>query len=241
MRSIAVFATVAGRTHGVKSICCADARTATCYAKRMTLRAAGKYPRLLTNGVLWRAAHLPSLDTMLTGVDPYRVLQVVPDAEPEVIQAAYRALVRKHHPDVGGSEVQMAMLNAAWETLRDERERERYDLGRKTDAAQPTPSEPSAVNQRPFAAAPSTRPMSPRAHSGTVLDYGRYAGFSLGELAIQDRNYLEWLARTPMGRRLQHEIETILTPSRPAAPRPATLRPAVPRPTRPRLRFLHRQ
>src|ERR1035437_7427927 len=170
MRSIAVFATVACRTHGVKSICCADARTATCYAKRMTPRAAGKYPRLLTNGVLWRAAHLPSLDTMLTGVDPYRVLQVVPDAEPEVIQAAYRALARKHHPDVGGSEVQMAMLNAAWETLRDERERERYDLDRKTDAAQLTPSEPSAVNQRPFAAAPSMRPMSPRAHSGTLPD-----------------------------------------------------------------------
>ena len=67
-----------------------------------------------------RAAELTILDAMLTVVDPYRMLQVIPDAEPEVIQAAYRALARKHHPDVGGSEMQMAMLNAAWETLRDQ-------------------------------------------------------------------------------------------------------------------------
>ena len=32
--------------------------------------------------------------------DFYRVLQVDPAAEPEVIRAAYRALARKYHPDV---------------------------------------------------------------------------------------------------------------------------------------------
>ena len=174
---------------------------------------------------------------MLAVVDPYRVLQVIPDAEPEVIQAAYRALARKHHPDVGGSELEMATLNAAWETLRDERQRARYDLQRKTDAAPATQpemvrAEPSGIGQWPSASAPSPRPASSRARSGTVLDYGRYAGFSLGELATQDRNYLEWLARTPMGRRLQHEIETLLTPSRPTA---------APRPPRPKSRLLRRR
>ena len=175
---------------------------------------------------------------MLTVVDPYRVLQVLPDAEPEVIQAAYRALARKHHPDMGGSQLEMATLNAAWETLRDERERARYDRQRKTAPAPPaakpemTPAEPSGVGQWPSASAPSPRPASVRARGGTVLDYGRYAGFSLGELAIQDRNYLEWMARTPMGRRLQQEIETLLTPSRP---------PVAPRPPRPKSRLLHRR
>ena len=179
-----------------------------------------------------RAAELTILDAMLTVVDPYRMLQVIPDAEPEVIQAAYRALARKHHPDVGGSEMQMAMLNAAWETLRDQGERARYDLDRKTAAAaQTTKEEPCGADQRTPVPTPSPRPMSARARSGTVLDFGRYAGFSLGELAVQDRNYLEWLERTPVGRRLQREIEVLLTASRPTTPRPA----------RPRSRLLRRR
>jgi curved DNA-binding protein CbpA len=197
-----------------------------------------KISGILTYEVLRRDPYTLSLYTMLTVVDPYRVLQVLPDAEPEVIQAAYRALARKHHPDMGGSQLEMATLNAAWETLRDERERARYDRQRKTapapPAAQPemTRAEPSGAGQWPSASAPSPRPASARARSGTVLDYGRYAGFSLGELAIQDRNYLEWLARTPMGRRLQQEIETLLTPSRPTA---------APRPPRPKSRLLRRR
>ena len=169
-----------------------------------------------------RAAELTILDAMPTVADPYTVLQVIPEAEPEVIQAAYRALARKHHPDVGGSDMQMAGRNAAWETLRDQGERARYDLDRRTAAAaQTTKAEPCGADQRTPAPTPSPRPMSARARSGTVLDFGRYAGFSLGELAVQDRNYLEWLARTSMGRRLQHEIEVLLTASLPTTPRPA--------------------
>jgi curved DNA-binding protein CbpA len=156
---------------------------------------------------------------MLTAVDPYRVLQVIPDAEPEVIRAAYRALARKYHPDVGGCEAQMAMLNAAWETLRDRGERARYDRHRRTAAAaQTTQAERHGVDHRTPATTPSPRPMSPRARSGTVLDFGRYAGFSLRELAIHDPDYLEWLARTSIGRRLQREIEALLAASRPTTP-----------------------
>jgi curved DNA-binding protein CbpA len=162
---------------------------------------------------------------MLTVVDPYRMLQVIPDAEPEVIRAAYRALARKHHPDVGGSEIQMAMLNAAWETLRDQGQRARYDLDRRAAAAAPTTqTERYGVDQRPPATTPSPRPMSARARSGTILDFGRYAGSSLGELAIRDPDYLEWLARTSIGRRLQREIEALLATSRPTTPRPERTR-----------------
>jgi DnaJ-domain-containing protein 1 len=35
--------------------------------------------------------------------DPYRTLQVAEDAEPEVIEAAYRGLARKYHPDTSTS------------------------------------------------------------------------------------------------------------------------------------------
>src|SRR3712207_2531493 len=40
--------------------------------------------------------------------DLYAVLQVHPDAEPEVIEAAYRQLMRKYHPDRAGADPQLA-------------------------------------------------------------------------------------------------------------------------------------
>ena len=49
--------------------------------------------------------------------DPYKVLQVDPEAEDEVIAAAYRRLARKYHPDVGGgpeAAARMTALNAAY-------------------------------------------------------------------------------------------------------------------------------
>jgi len=141
---------------------------------------------------------------MMQVADPYRLLQVISDAEPEVIQAAYRALARKYHPDMGGSNLQMAMLNAAWETLRDHGGRELYDRERKEAAA----------------ATQSSRPRSSRGRPGTVLDFGRYAGFSLGDLAIDDPDYLVWLARTSIGHRLQSEIDALLAASRPTTSRP---------------------
>lgn len=169
---------------------------------------------------------------MLTVDDPYHMLQVIPEAEPEVIRAAYRALARKYHPDLGGSQVQMALLNAAWETLGDREERAQHDRYRRTAAAAQTmQAERYGVDQRPPATTPSPRPMSPRARSGTILDFGRYAGSSLGELAIRDPDYLEWLARTSIGRRLKREIEALLV----------TSRPTTPRPERTRSRFAHRR
>jgi len=157
---------------------------------------------------------------MLTTVDLYRLLQVIPEAEPEVIRAAYRALARKHHPDAGGSDAQMAMLNVAWETLRNRETRAEYDRGRKTAAAAPmTQSWQSGPEQRATGRSASPQPMTSRARSGTVLDFGRYAGFSIGELARTDPDYLRWLARTSIGRRLQPEVDAVLTATWPITPR----------------------
>jgi hypothetical protein len=44
-----------------------------------------------------------------------------------------------------------------------------------------------------------------------VLDFGRYAGWSLRQVALRDPNYLEWLRRTPGGRQYQTEIVAVLT------------------------------
>jgi hypothetical protein len=46
--------------------------------------------------------------------------------------------------------------------------------------------------------------------AGSVLNFGRYAGWSLGEIARRDPQFLEWLDRMPIGRPYRDEIERLL-------------------------------
>jgi len=46
--------------------------------------------------------------------------------------------------------------------------------------------------------------------SGSVLNFGRYAGWSLGEVGRADLEYIEWLDRMPIGRPYRDEIDGIL-------------------------------
>ncbi len=46
--------------------------------------------------------------------------------------------------------------------------------------------------------------------SGSTLNFGRYVGWSLGEIASADLEYIEWLDRTPIGRPYRDEIDVIL-------------------------------
>ena len=159
-------------------------------------------------------------------VDLYELLQVHPRAEAEVIRAAFRALARKHHPDAGGDARKMMALTDAWRILGDRRARARYDAARAVQfatvanaAAAPAmagaATRPAHAPTAPVAAAPSYQPADigafngpPRTSAdGTVLDFGRYAGWSIRELALRDPDYLEWLKRTSIGRRLTSEIE----------------------------------
>lgn len=69
-------------------------------------------------------------------VDYYANLQVSPDAEPEVIEKAYKALMLKYHPDRGGDEEKTKNITAAYYVLKDESRRREYDqarLARKSD------------------------------------------------------------------------------------------------------------
>ena len=136
--------------------------------------------------------------------DPYAVLQVVPTAEQEVIQAAFKALALKYHPDHDATRRaadKMAELNKAYAVLRDERARATYDSGRRTTIAGVS----VATTARPTAVPPPTM-SSP----GSVLNFGRYVGWSLPDLARRDPDYLLWLSRHSSGIRYRTEIYGIL-------------------------------
>ncbi|MEB3332337.1 MAG: J domain-containing protein [Synechococcaceae cyanobacterium] len=60
--------------------------------------------------------------------DPYQVLGLTPAASATEIKAAYRALVKRHHPDAGGDAGAMRAVNAAWEVLGDGERRRQHDL-----------------------------------------------------------------------------------------------------------------
>lgn len=208
-------------------------------------------------------------------LDPYKVLQVDPEADPEVIQAAYRRLAQKYHPDVAGGDAAQRMrdINAAWEILGDPERRAELDhararapssggyaSGSPADTSAPmggshpaagTPGTPgAAVGSEPGQASGATSPGSapggpervssdwtsgrssagggydpasmraaeghgaagppPGRPSGSVLNFGRYAGWSLGEIARRDLEYIEWLDRVPIGRAYRDEIDAIL-------------------------------
>lgn len=142
------------------------------------------------------------------GADLYHVLQVDPAADPEVIQAAYRVLARKHHPDLVGDEQGMKALNAAWEILGDAVLRARYDRDRGGAAAQASGRGGATDSAKPYVRDHAGPP--PGNPSGSVIAFGRFEGWSLGEIARVDREFLEWLRRAPAGRGLRVEIDALL-------------------------------
>lgn len=78
--------------------------------------------------------------------DYYKILQVDPEAESDVITAAYRRLARKYHPDVykeADATAKMQEINEAYEVLGDEEKRQRYDRQNfrkaRPKAAEPAP------------------------------------------------------------------------------------------------------
>ena len=152
--------------------------------------------------------------------DHYRTLQVDPEAELEIITAAFRVLARRLHPDrdiTGVEEYRMAELNRAYAVLRDPEKRRQYDAERTLLQ----PMGPGNGTDGP----PRRGGLAARWHGGdgaetsvqaapepteTRLNFGRYAGMTLREIAGQDTEYLRWLSRHSSGLRYRAEIEQIL-------------------------------
>jgi hypothetical protein len=157
--------------------------------------------------------------------DPYDVLQVHRRAEPEVIRAAFRALARKYHPDFGGDAARRVQITEAYAILGSAERRASFDaqpVGQPATQSTPQPNPAATAWQQP---APGDGGLPERPISGSVINFGRYSGWTVGALVDHDPDYLEWLARTPVGRRLTGEIERALAKR---AAQSAALRPAPP-------------
>ncbi len=129
--------------------------------------------------------------------DAYSVLGVDRNADDETIATAHRRLARRHHPDLAGEGAtrRMMRINAAIDEIRSARARGDHSLVRRpagkrdgTGGAGPAPGRPS----------------------GSVLDFGRHVGWSLGEIARVDPGYLIWLAERPDGAPYRDEIDALL-------------------------------
>jgi curved DNA-binding protein CbpA len=216
--------------------------------------------------------------------DPYKVLQIDPSAEIDVIEAAYKRLAKKYHPDVAPdpeARERMVQLNLARDVLRDPVRRAALDRARTRAAAtsarvvadqgrwRASTSSPAGTSAPRTEAGPPPRPQArdqggargpgwtfpgvaepdpsfgermstswtaekaagggqheptstvggqrygeagepPGNPSGSILTFGRYSGWSLGEVARVDLEYLEWLERMPVGRMYGAEIDLLL-------------------------------
>jgi curved DNA-binding protein CbpA len=141
--------------------------------------------------------------------DAYEVLEVHPRAHLAVIQAAYRVLAALYHPDrdpTAAATRRMAEINAAYDKLRTAERRELYDRARKLG---PAPTAEAIVPA--WRAEPKAKPAGGgHSEAGRPLDFGRYEGWTIAQIAIQDPDYLRWLSRHSSGARFRTEIEIAL-------------------------------
>jgi curved DNA-binding protein CbpA len=138
------------------------------------------------------------------------------------IRAAYVERARQAHPDLVGQRGLdiMTALNEAWAILKDAQRRTAFDIanGGPTSASAGSGSFKDDPN-RPFwtgAAGPA-----PGRPWGTVLNYGIYAGWSIGEISRRDRGYLMWLRDRPEAAAVRLEIMRFLDPEAEEASEPS--------------------
>ena len=147
--------------------------------------------------------------------DPYEILQVHVKAAPEVVEAAYRALARLHHPDrsdESAADETMADLNWAYAILREPDLRTAYDSRHVAiPVAEPhDETAPTSLSERVAEAAEAARERQASSSANTILDFGRYAGMTLRQIARIEPGYLEWLRRHSSGLRYRHQIDEVL-------------------------------
>jgi DnaJ-class molecular chaperone len=155
---------------------------------------------------------------MPTSVDPrhtfYKILQLAEIADQEIISTVYRKLAQRYHPDVDKSSEaarKMAEINDAYNTLRDPEKRAKYDawLASRRDRRA---ADRLIRRQGDVPYGEAGMPAGPA--QGSMIDFGRYSGWTLGQIRRTDPAFLEWLAGVPAGRQYRDEINTMLSRKR---------------------------
>jgi len=148
--------------------------------------------------------------------DPYRILGVLPEADPDVIRAAYRVLARKVHPDGQDgppdpvTDRRIKDLTWAYAQVRDAEARLRFDRARFA-AAPPTAADPPTHG--------AARRADEDDPARVKLDFGRYEGWTLREIAKGDIEYVQWLRRHASGARFRTTIDQLLAEPRTTKPK----------------------
>jgi hypothetical protein len=164
----------------------------------------------------------------------YQLLMVDPGVDDDVLTIVYRRLVQRAnlaYEDDGQRRERLRVLEQAYGVLHDPDRRRSYDLrvaGIAAHESEPVAQGPAAVipveprrqeaqvdpprQVVPVTPTPTAVPVAPQGGGARILDFGRYAGWSLRQVALRDPDYLQWLRRTPGGRHLQSDISMVLAP-----------------------------
>jgi curved DNA-binding protein CbpA len=146
--------------------------------------------------------------------DLYRTLQVDPDCDPEVIEAAYRALSAKLDPEhdlTGVHEVRRSELDRAYRILSDPVARRAYDGRRAAGMVAVGPGPGGDPNMSvTLSDRVAARTMDRNTAGAMTIDFGRYAGWTLADLVRADPDYLRWLSRHSSGIRYRAAILRLL-------------------------------
>lgn len=137
--------------------------------------------------------------------DAYEILHIRPDADQIVVRAAYRALAGRFHPDNdsnASSTRRMAELNAAYAQIGSPERRAVYDAMRRRMAAISAAGTPAPRPMRQAGISEGAKPTN----GADMLDFGRYQGWTISQIARTDPDYLRWLARHSSGLRYRRAI-----------------------------------
>jgi DnaJ-class molecular chaperone len=146
----------------------------------------------------------------------YQVLQVDVDADADIIATVHRRLAQRYHPDLDSSPEasrRMLEINQAYDVLKNPEQRARYDAElqqrrdrRNVDRFVKRPTDYAATGDTTtFGEAGA--PRGPAV--GSLIEFGRYKGWTLGQIANFDPDFLEWFERSPSGRQFRAEIDQL--------------------------------
>ena len=158
--------------------------------------------------------------------DYYKLLEVDPEADPDVIAAAYRVLtkrVRAKQDLEEADQIRLAELELAYVVLSNPAQRRAFDARRTPDTVAVGPGYVHGNgkgNGHAYDAAArlAAGPLSERLAAGLhgeslgelTINFGRYAGWTLEEIAGSDPEYLQWLSRHSSGIRYRRAILRLL-------------------------------